>query len=131
MKGGRHIGGPRLKKLFSRMAGVTLHLLTGIPTRDISNSFKMYRSSIIKSINIESRGGFEIGMEIVVKSYLKGYKITEVPSVWRDRVAGKSRFKLVKWAPEYLRWYFYALRGVIKKPFSKSGSSPGASVHNS
>ena len=115
MKGGQHIGGPKLKKMLSRMAGVTLHLFTGMPTHDISNSFKMYRNSIVNDIKIESRGGFEIGMEIVVKSYLKGRKITEIPSVWRDRVAGESHFKLAKWAPGYLHWYFYALLGNLKK----------------
>jgi dolichol-phosphate mannosyltransferase len=115
MKGGRHLGGPKFKKMLSRQAGLTLHLLTGIPTHDISNSFKMYRNSVVKDIRIESRGGFEVGMEIVVKSYLTGHRITEVPSVWRDRVAGKSNFKLGKWLPGYLKWYLYALKGGLKR----------------
>jgi glycosyltransferase involved in cell wall biosynthesis len=111
VKGGAQVGGPRLKGLFSRMAGLSLRWITGIPTHDISNSFKMYRKSVLNTMTIESRGGFEIGMEIVVKAFLQGYRITEVPSMWRDRTAGKSRFKLMKWAPEYLRWYFYAVCG--------------------
>ncbi len=119
MKGGQHLGGPKFKNMLSRMAGLTLHFLTGIPTHDISNSFKMYRNSIVNDIKIESRGGFEVGMEIVVKSFLKGHKITEIPSVWRDRVAGKSHFKMVKWLPEYLRWYIYASKGSLKKKIFK------------
>jgi glycosyltransferase involved in cell wall biosynthesis len=42
MKGGRKIGGPRIKSFFSRFVGISLHLFTGIPTQDISNSFKLY-----------------------------------------------------------------------------------------
>jgi glycosyltransferase involved in cell wall biosynthesis len=105
MKGGKQIGGPFLKGLFSRVAGVSLHWLTRIPTHDISNSFKMYRKSMLDTITIESKGGFEIGMEITVKAYIAGYKIREVPTVWRDREKGKSNFKLWTWLPNYLHWY--------------------------
>lgn len=114
MKGGKQIGGPRFKGLLSRIAGISLHLLTGVPTHDISNSFKMYRKDILNNVKIESSGGFEIGMEIVVKAFLKGYKITEVPSTWRHRSAGTSRFELRKWLPKYVRWYLYAVIGKLK-----------------
>jgi glycosyltransferase involved in cell wall biosynthesis len=109
MRGGKQVGGPIIKGLLSRVAGKSLHFVTGIPTHDISNSFKMYRKSVLTDIEIESHGGFEIGMEIVVKAFYKGYRITEVPSTWLDRTAGKSRFKLMKWLPGYIRWYLYAL----------------------
>jgi dolichol-phosphate mannosyltransferase len=111
MKGGKQIGGPKFKGFLSRTAGISLHLLTRIPVHDISNSFKMYRTKILKNIQIESSGGFEIGMEIVVKAYLNGCKITEVPSIWRDRSAGKSRFMLKKWVPKYMKWYIFAVKG--------------------
>ena len=92
-----------------------MHLLTGIPTNDATNSFKMYRKKIFKEISIESNGGFEIGLEIVVKSFLKGFKIAELPTIWHDRVKGKSNFKLMQWIPAYLRWYFLAIIGKIKQ----------------
>lgn len=120
MKGGKQIGGPWLKKTLSRMAGVSLRLFTGIPTHDVTNSFKMYRKSVLKDMQIESDGGFEIGMEIVVKAYLKGCKITEIPSIWRDRIAGESRFKIAKWLPKYIHWYLVALKGRLKKRGSQT-----------
>lgn len=110
MKGGRQIGGPLLKKTLSRLAGVSLKYLAGIPTHDITNSFKLYRKSLVDSIDIESDGGFEIGMELVVKAHFSGLKVTEVPSTWVDREEGKSRFKIARWAPKYLKWYLYAIR---------------------
>lgn len=110
MKGGKQHGGPFIKKCLSRLAGVSLHWAIGIPTHDISNSFKMYHKDVIKSIKIESSGGFEIGMEITVKAFLNGYRITEVPSSWYDRTEGESRFQLLKWLPSYLKWYLFALR---------------------
>ena len=111
MKGGKQVGGPKIKKLLSRTAGLSLHLITGIPTHDITNNFKMYRKSVLQDIEIESRDGVELGMEIVVKAFLRGYRITEVPSIWRGRVAGKSRFRLLQWLPGYLKWYIYGIRG--------------------
>ena len=111
MKGGAQLGGPKFKGLLSRFAGISLHYLTGLPTKDATNSFKLYTKKVLNNIEIESNGGFEIGIEIFVKAYLKGYKIAEVPSIWRDREAGKSNFKLWKWLPNYLKWYFFAFKG--------------------
>jgi dolichol-phosphate mannosyltransferase len=104
MPGGEQIGGPWLKGKLSRMAGVSLHLL-GLPTRDATNSFKLYRTERLHSLWLESQHGFEIGLEITVKGWRAGWRITEVPSRWVDRVAGKSNFKLLRWLPRYAKWY--------------------------
>lgn len=109
MKGGQQIGGPKLKKLLSRVAGVSLRVLSGLPTHDATNAFRAYRRSVLEETTIESTGGFEYSLEITAKAYARGRRITEVPSTWRDRSAGESRFKLRAWLPKYLRWYFFAL----------------------
>jgi dolichol-phosphate mannosyltransferase len=109
MKGGQQIGGPKFKKFLSRMAGVSLHWLSGLPTHDATNAFRAYRRSVLQETTIESTGGFEYSLEITAKAFAKGRRITEVPSTWRDRSAGQSRFKLRAWLPLYLKWYFYAL----------------------
>jgi hypothetical protein len=48
-------------------------------------------------------------MEMVVKAYIKGFRITEIPTVWVERSAGKSKFHLANQLPKYIFWYFYAL----------------------
>lgn len=115
MKEGKQIGGPWLKKILSRMAGVSLHYIAGIPTYDVTNSFKMYTKKVLDEIKIESNGGFELGMEIVIKAYFSGFKVTEIPCTWVDRQRGKSRFKMLKWTQKYLRWYLYALKKAFLK----------------
>lgn len=109
MKGGSQIGGPIAKRTLSRLACVSLKYLANLPTHDVTNSFKLYRKKSLGSIDIESDGGFEIGMEIVVKAHSQGMRITEIPCVWTNREVGKSKFKIIKWTPKYLKWYFYAL----------------------
>lgn len=108
-KGGQQIGGPWLKKTLSRLAGVSLWYLTSLPVHDVTNSFKLYSKPVLDAVQIESTGGFEIGMEVLVKAHFQGFRVDEVPTVWRDRSEGESRFQIIKWLPNYLRWYLYAL----------------------
>jgi dolichol-phosphate mannosyltransferase len=110
MKGGQLVGGPFFKQMLSRMAGVSLCWLRGLPTHDATNAFKIYDRAMVRSFEVESRGGFELNLELTVKAFLAGHRIAEVPSTWRDRTSGESRFRLWKWLPHYLHWYFYAFR---------------------
>jgi dolichol-phosphate mannosyltransferase len=111
VRGGRQIGGPRLKRLMSRTAGLTLHWFGGIATHDPTNNFKLYSRRFLDSVTIQSRAGFELALELTVKATLSGRRVAEVPTTWRDRTAGQSNFKLRQWLPHYLRWYAVAIRG--------------------
>ena len=106
--GGHQIGGPKLKQFLSRGAGISLHYLIGIPTHDVSNSFRLYSQKFLKKVKIESDGGFELATELTVKAFIGGFKVTEVPTTW-TYLAKESRFYLKKWLPKYLKWYFWAI----------------------
>lgn len=110
MKGGRQEGGPLLKGFLSRMAGLSLHWIAGLPVHDATNNFRVYSRRLIEAIEVESNGGFELALELTVKAHALGLRMTEVPATWKDRVAGESNFRIWKWMPKYLRWYFYAFR---------------------
>jgi len=105
MRGGRQIGGPPVKRLLSRLAGLSLRWLTRIGTHDATNNFKAYSRRLLENVEVESGSGFELGLELTTKAHLAGYRIEEIPTVWRDRTAGESRFQVVKWFPGYLHWY--------------------------
>jgi dolichol-phosphate mannosyltransferase len=111
MRGGGQLGGPPLKRLMSRTAGLTLHWFGGIPTHDATNNFKLYSRRFLESVRIQSEGGFELAIELTVKATLAGRRVAELPTIWRDRTAGSSNFKLRAWLPRYLRWYMVAMRG--------------------
>lgn len=108
-QGGQRLGGSRLKAFLSWFGGWSLYHILGIPTFDLPNAFKMYRKEVIDSVAIESKG-FEISMEITLKAYYSGFKITEVPTVWKERTKGKSSFKVFKLLPSYIRLYLWAIR---------------------
>jgi glycosyltransferase involved in cell wall biosynthesis len=105
MPGGRQIGGPLLKRLMSRAAGLTLHWFARVPTHDATSNFKLYSRRFLDSVTIESTAGFELALELTVKATLAKRKVAEVPTTWRDRTSGQSNFKLRKWLPHYLHWY--------------------------
>jgi hypothetical protein len=109
MKGGKQIGGPLLKRTLSHLAGVSLYYIRRFPTHDVTNNFKLYDKAMLDGVTIESQGGFEVAMEITVKAFKNKKIISEVPSTWHDRTNGESNFKLWKWLPSYLHWYFYGL----------------------
>jgi glycosyltransferase involved in cell wall biosynthesis len=111
MRGGRQLGGPRLKRLLSRTAGLTLHWFAGVPIHDATNNFKLYSRRFLDATTIESEAGFELALELSVKATLQRRRLAEVPTTWRDRTGGESRFRLRKWLPHYLRWYVAAFRG--------------------
>ena len=94
MPGGTKEGGPRLKTFLSRTAGRSLHYLTRIPTHDATNAFRLYRTEFLRSVEMESRGGFELTMELTVKAYLRGRPVAEVPASWRFEPPGEIRLLL-------------------------------------
>jgi glycosyltransferase involved in cell wall biosynthesis len=129
MTGGRQVGGPRFKKFLSRTAGVTLHWFARLPTHDPTNSFKAYSKEFLGRTPIESTAGFCLGLELTVKAYLAGGRVEEVPATWTDRTAGRSRFKLWKWMPHYLKWYRVAVTHSLfglRRPSSRQRTGGGA-----
>jgi len=115
MRGGRQLGGPLLKRLMSRTAGLTLHWFAGVATHDPTSNFKLYSRRFLEATTIESTAGFELALELTVKATLAGRHVAEVPTTWRDRTSGQSNFKLRKWLPQYLHWYAVAFRGRLRR----------------
>ncbi|UBF28446.1 glycosyltransferase family 2 protein [Kovacikia minuta CCNUW1] len=106
--GGCMEGCPWLKATLVRSAAFTLYHLAGLPTRDATNGFRLFSRRVLEQIKIETPEGWAFSLELLVKAHRRGWKIGEVPALWFERTAGKSKFRVFKWVPIYLRWYFYA-----------------------
>ncbi len=125
MPGGQQVGGPRFKSFLSRLAGRTLHLFANAGTRDATNSFKAYRREFVRDVGIDSRSGFEIGLELTAKARRLRLPVAEIPTIWLDRTFGQSNFQLGASLPKYLRWYRFAFgpRLTLEKLNAKSPRS--------
>jgi dolichol-phosphate mannosyltransferase len=118
--GGAQHGGPVVKGMLSRLAGWSLHVLAGLPTRDPTNAFKAYRKDFLDATPVQSEAGFAMALELTVKAHDAGWRVEEVPAQWWDRAAGQSRFRIVAWMPQYLRWWLWA----IGRRIARLGSRP-------
>jgi glycosyltransferase involved in cell wall biosynthesis len=107
MPGGTMQGCPWLKAVLVRTAAFTLHHLARLPARDPTSGFRLFSRRVIERIAVESDQGFCYSIELLVKAHRLGWRIGEVPALWFERKHGTSRFRVLKWLPAYLRWYFY------------------------
>ena len=109
MKGGSMKGCSIIKSILLRLASTTLYIFSSIPVRDASNGFRLFSRKLINLVKIESTLGFAYSLELLAKCNRMGLKISEIPAHWEERSEGSSRFKIIKWLPDYLKWYFYGL----------------------
>ncbi|TAL05144.1 MAG: glycosyltransferase family 2 protein [Verrucomicrobia bacterium] len=106
--GGCMKGCPWLKATLVRCSAFALYHLARLPTHDPSNGLRIFSRRVLDTISIESTVGFAYSIELLVKAHRLGWRIGEVPAGWFERREGKSRFQVLKWIPQYLRWFFYA-----------------------
>ena len=109
IKGGSMKGCPLIKSVLVRLASTTLYLLSSIPVRDASNGFRLFSRKLLNTVNIESKVGFAYSLELLSKCNRLKLKISEIPAQWEERTEGSSRLKILKWLPQYLKWYLYGL----------------------
>ena len=113
MKGGCMKGCRFAKAALVRTAAFLLHHIARVPTHDPTNGFRLFSRRVLSLIKVESTEGFAFSIEYLVKAHRLGLKIGEVPASWFERKHGKSRFKILRWAPIYLRWFFYAFATTV------------------
>ncbi len=90
--------------VMSRMLNATYGLVFGLNYADLSNSFKLYKSEVLKKLDLKCEN-FDIIQEILVKARRNkpGLKIKEVPYIFQERVTGKSKRETAKFIYTYLR----------------------------
>jgi Oxidoreductase family, NAD-binding Rossmann fold/Oxidoreductase family, C-terminal alpha/beta domain len=97
-----------------------IHHVARVPTHDPSNGFRLFSRRVLETIPIELKVGFAYSIELLVKCHRLGWKIGEVPVSWYERKSGQSRFRVLRWLPQYLRWFLYAFATMflLRKPVS-------------
>jgi hypothetical protein len=102
---------PFAKLLFNRCCHVLIKLLLLSTVRDITNNLKLYRSDILKGLEITSPH-FSANLETGLKPLLAGYDIVEVPISWINRTSemGSSSFYLHKVGLAYARAFWACWR---------------------
>lgn len=94
-----------LRSLMSKTLNCFARNLLDMPLKDISGGFKLYRKSMLQEFDLISRD-FNIQIEAVVKSYAFGYKVTEIPFHFHDRINDQSRAKILTYGVSFARSIF-------------------------
>jgi dolichol-phosphate mannosyltransferase len=81
------------KSVASRLGNILIHILSGVPVHDFTTALRAIKREVVYNVETESKGN-SFFMEFIIKAYREGYRMTEVPIVFRDRITGKSKLSL-------------------------------------
>ena len=91
---------PLSRRILSKLSNILAKFLLGAPVNDYTNGFRFYSKRAAKTIISKCNktgGGFIILSEIILILWLKGFKISEIKSIFKNRTRGESsvNFKLI------------------------------------
>lgn len=84
---------PPHRRLLSTGGNLYVRLLTGIPVHDATSGFRAYRAEVLEAIGVRAlrSEGYSFQLETALQAWLAGFRITEVPITFVERVAGASK----------------------------------------
>jgi dolichol-phosphate mannosyltransferase len=90
--GGRVVNWPWRRTLFHYLANLWARLLLGIPVRDFTNGYRVYRRHVLESLDFDSieSTGYIVLSEMLVQVHRSGFRIGEVPTTFVNRQRGVS-----------------------------------------
>lgn len=104
---GKIMNWSRLRKLISLGGTIYAKTILNLPINDLTSGYKCFRSHLLKSMDLEniSSDGYSFQIELTYKAYQKGYKVKEIPIVFKDRNQGESKFsKKIFWEAIWMVW---------------------------
>lgn len=87
---GRHF----MRKWITRLANFYIRLTLGLPYRDCTSGYRIFRRQVLEAINLDDiiSTGPSVVEEVLYKAYRHRFRIKEVPYILEERKAGKSTF---------------------------------------
>ena len=97
--GSRYIDGvsvvnwPIRRLILSYGANVYSRVVTGMPIKDATGGFKVWRKEVLQSIDLNKvrSSGYSFQIEMNFRAWIKGYKLIEHPIIFIDRTVGQSK----------------------------------------
>lgn len=91
--GGKTVGWPWPRKAISRLGGLYAGLIVGVPIRDFTGGFKLWRRETLEAIDLETvrSDGYGFQIETTYRALRLGKTWRQVPITFHDRIAGASK----------------------------------------
>jgi dolichol-phosphate mannosyltransferase len=82
-----------MRRAISRGGSAYARLVLGIDVRDLTGGFKCFRREVLETIDLDlvQARGYAFQVEMTYRAIRAGFKVVEVPIVFRDRRAGASK----------------------------------------
>jgi dolichol-phosphate mannosyltransferase len=82
-----------VRRLISRGGGIYARAILRVKVRDLTGGFKCIRREVLEAIDLPSvrADGYVFQIEVTYRALLAGFRVQEVPIVFRDRTAGTSK----------------------------------------
>jgi dolichol-phosphate mannosyltransferase len=81
------------RRLISRGGSLYARLVLGVPIHDLTGGFKCFRREVLESLDLQSVGtdGYGFQIEMTYRAIRAGFRIVELPILFRDRRVGASK----------------------------------------
>jgi dolichol-phosphate mannosyltransferase len=86
---------PLHRKILSRVLNRFFAIGLGLPIRDLSSGFRLYRAAVLSQLDIQGRN-FDVLEEILVKAYAAGWNVVEIPFTYYPRDRGSSHARIFR-----------------------------------
>jgi dolichol-phosphate mannosyltransferase len=82
-----------LRKVISEGGSAYARVVLGLKVRDLTGGFKCFRREVLEAIRFEEvrSRGYAFQVELTYRAVQAGFRVTEVPIVFRDREEGQSK----------------------------------------
>jgi dolichol-phosphate mannosyltransferase len=85
-----------LRRAVSRGGSVYARLVLGVEERDLTGGFKCFRREVLEAIDLDAitTRGYAFQVEMTYRAIRCGFRVVEVPIVFRERRVGSSKMDL-------------------------------------
>ena len=93
VKGGKTVNWPFSRKVISRVGNTYVRLATGLPLRDATGGYRVFRSGTLEGLGIDevASAGYCFQVDMARRAVRKGFKVVEMPIVFVEREFGTSK----------------------------------------
>jgi dolichol-phosphate mannosyltransferase len=93
VKGGGTVNWPKDRVLLSKGGSLYTRLITWMPVKDTTAGFVCYKREVLQAINLDEIHflGYAFQIEMKFASWKLGFRIKEVPIIFKDRKFGSSK----------------------------------------
>jgi dolichol-phosphate mannosyltransferase len=82
-----------VRRFISRGGSSYARVALGLPIRDLTGGFKCFRREVLETINLDTiqARGYAFQVETTYRAIRAGFRVVEIPIVFRDRADGTSK----------------------------------------